>query len=126
MAHFGAAIAGLGVFSFHTFILLSFLSIFTVSIRAYNVQQPFRDESMKRIDHYLKVARTSYNFNRWISIRIDALGATFTTAIASYLLIRKSLNAANMGFSLNMALDFCSMILWLVRVYNDFEVQANR
>jgi len=107
LAHFGAAIAGL------------------VSLRAYNAQQPFRNESMKRIDDYIKVARTSYNLSRWISIRIDALGATFTTAIASYLLIRKSLNASNMGFSLNMALEFCTTILSLVRIYNEFEVQAN-
>jgi hypothetical protein len=46
--------------------------------------------------------------------------------LASYLLINRSLNAANIGFSLNMALEFCSMILWLVRLYNEFEVQSNR
>jgi len=81
---------------------------------------------MTRIDHYIKVSRTSYNLNRWISVRIDLLGATFTAALASYLLVKRSLNAANIGFSLNMALDFCTMILWLVRIYNEFEVQANR
>ena len=100
--------------------------IATVSIRAYGAQQPFRNESMKKIDHYVKVSRTSYNLNRWIGIRVDALGAIFTVALASYLLIRRSLNAANIGFSLNMALDFCTMILWLVRSYNELEVQANR
>jgi len=80
---------------------------------------------LKRIDHFTKVGRTSYNLNRWIGIRIDLLGATFTAALASYLLINRSLNAANIGFSLNMALEFCSMTLWFVRIYNEFEVQAN-
>jgi hypothetical protein len=38
-----------------------------------------------------------------VGICVDALGAIFTVALASYLLIRRSLNAANTGFSLNMA-----------------------
>ena len=101
-------------------------SLVAVSIRAYGAQQFFKTESLKRIDHFTKVGRTSYNLNRWIGIRIDLLGATFTTTLASYLLINRTLNAANIGFSLNMALDFCSTILWVVRLYNDFEVQANR
>lgn len=97
-----------------------------VSIRAYGAQQFFREESLRRINHYLRIARTSYNLNRWVGIRIDLLGASFTTALAAYLLIRKTLNAANIGFSLNMSLEFCAMILYVVRCYNDFEVQSNR
>ena len=81
---------------------------------------------MKKIDYYIKISRTSFNVNRWIGIRIDALGAIFTAALASYLLVHRSLNAANTGFSLNMALDFCGMILWFVRYYNEFEVESNR
>ena len=81
---------------------------------------------MTKIDHYIKVSRTSFNLNRWIGIRIDALGATFATAMASYLLIRRTISAANIGFSLNMALEFCNLILWLVRNYNELEVQSNR
>ncbi|KAJ3512976.1 hypothetical protein NLJ89_g3209 [Agrocybe chaxingu] len=107
LSHFGAAIAGL------------------TSIRAYSAQNPFKVESMKRIDHFTKVARTSYNLNRWIGIRSDLLGAVFTAALATYLLIKRNLNAANTGFSLSQALEFCSAILYLVRSYNDFEVQCN-
>ncbi|KDR83119.1 hypothetical protein GALMADRAFT_238944 [Galerina marginata CBS 339.88] len=107
LAHFGAAIAGL------------------ISIRAYGAQQFFKTESLRRIDHYIKISRTSYNLNRWIGIRIDLLGAIFTASLASYLLIHRTLTAANIGFSLSMSLEFCSMILWLVRCYNDFEVEAN-
>ncbi|KAF9522597.1 multidrug resistance-associated ABC transporter [Crepidotus variabilis] len=107
LAHFGAAIAGL------------------ISIRAYGSQKPLRNESLKRIDHFTKVSRMSYNLNRWIGIRIDLLGAFFTTALAAYLLANRKINAANTGFSLNMSLEFCSFILYLVRWYNEFEVQAN-
>ena len=104
----------------------SLFIILTVSIRAYGAQQSFTNGLMKRSDHYIKVSRTSYNLGRWVSIRIDALGATFATALASYHLIRRSISAANIGFSLNMALDFCALILFLVRNYNELEVQSNR
>ena len=100
--------------------------ILAVSIRAYGAQRPFTNELMKKIDHYVKVSRTSFNLNRWIGIRVDVLGATFSTALASYLLVRRSLSAANIGFSLNMTIDICTLILWLVRNYNELEVQSNR
>ncbi|KDR68699.1 hypothetical protein GALMADRAFT_146052 [Galerina marginata CBS 339.88] len=107
LAHFGAATAGL------------------VSIRAYGAQEFFKAESLIRIDHYTRISRTSYNLNRWIAIRVDMLGASFTTALASYLLTRRTLSTVKIGFSLNMSVEFCTMILSLVRYYNDLEVQAN-
>ncbi|PPQ91593.1 hypothetical protein CVT25_013697, partial [Psilocybe cyanescens] len=107
LAHFSAAIAGI------------------VSIRAYGAQFALKAESLRRIDHYVRMARMSYNLNRWIGVRIDLLGDLFTAALASYLVYGHSLNAANAGFSLNLAVDFCATILWWVRFFNDFEVQAN-
>ena len=59
-------------------------------------------------------------------MRVDVLGATFTTALASYLVYGPSIGAGNTGFSLNMVVEICSMILWCVRSFNDFEVQSNR
>ncbi|KAF8886219.1 P-loop containing nucleoside triphosphate hydrolase protein [Gymnopilus junonius] len=67
LAHFSAAISGV------------------VSIRAYGAQAFFKAESLKRVDHYVRIARTSYNLNRWIAIRIDFLGDFFTASLAAYL-----------------------------------------
>jgi hypothetical protein len=97
-----------------------------VSIRAFGAQLLFRKESHRRIDHFTKISRSSYNVNRWIGIRSELLGASFTAALAGYLIAKKTINAANTGFSLNMSIEFCSMIIWLVRCYNEFEVKANR
>ncbi|TDL28857.1 P-loop containing nucleoside triphosphate hydrolase protein [Rickenella mellea] len=108
LSHFGAAVAGL------------------VSIRAYGSQTSFRTESMTRIDRYTRAARTFYNLNRWVCIRIDALGGLFAAALAAWLIYRQDLSkASNIGFSLNMAVGFSSMILWWVRVLNEFEVSGN-
>lgn len=107
LGHFGAAIAGL------------------TSIRAYGAQEMFRKESYSRIDRWTTSARTFYNLNRWICIRIDALGAAFSSGLAAYLVYGGRFNASNTGFSLNMAVAFSGMILWWVRVFNEFEVSGN-
>ncbi|KAF4617689.1 hypothetical protein D9613_006261 [Agrocybe pediades] len=107
LSHFSAAIAG------------------TVSVRAYGAQEAFKSESLKRVDHYVHIARVSFNLNRWIAMRIDLIGATFTASLAAYSLYAHSLSASNTGFSLNLAVDFCTMVLMVVRFVNDFEVQAN-
>ncbi|KAF9229723.1 P-loop containing nucleoside triphosphate hydrolase protein [Gyrodon lividus] len=107
LGHFSAAIAGL------------------TSIRAYGAQKAFQEESLDRIDRYSKSARMFYNLNRWICIRIDFIGSLFTTALAAYLVYGSTRDAANVGFSLNMAVGFSSMILFWVRILNDVEVNGN-
>lgn len=99
---------------------------YLASIRAYGAQEFFKAESLKRIDHYSKIARTSYNLNRWLSIRIDFIGAIFTGGLASYLLVQTNLSSGNIGFALKTIIFFNNLILYLVMEYNSFEVQANR
>ncbi|KAI0371499.1 multidrug resistance-associated ABC transporter [Pilatotrama ljubarskyi] len=110
LGHFGAAIAGL------------------TSIRAYGAQEQFRKESFRRVDRYVRAARTFYNLNRWVSVRIEALGALFAACLAAYLVYGSHARAANTGFSLNMAgksdLGFSGMILWWIRILNEFEVNG--
>ncbi|TFK46964.1 multidrug resistance-associated ABC transporter [Heliocybe sulcata] len=105
LGHFGAAIAGL------------------TSIRAYGAQASFKQESLARIDRYTKCARMFYNLNRWISIRIEGLGALFAASLAAWLVYAQpGGTASNTGFSLTMAVGFSGMILWWVRILNEFEV----
>ncbi|KAJ7501621.1 hypothetical protein B0H11DRAFT_2275231 [Mycena galericulata] len=107
LGHFGAAIAGL------------------TSIRAYGAQNFIINISLERIDRYTRAARTYYNLNQWICIRIDALGGLFAASLACYLVYFQSHSPSNIGFSLNMAIGFSGMILWWVRSLNDFELQGN-
>jgi ABC-type transport system involved in cytochrome bd biosynthesis fused ATPase/permease subunit len=102
------------------------LLISQVSVRAYGAQQAFRQESFKRIDHYTRIARTSWNLNRWIGIRMDILGALFISLLAYYQVYVQSVSAATTGFSLNMAFSFCMFIFYLIPIYNNFEVESNR
>lgn len=123
--------------------LLTNANVFAASLRAYGAQEAFIEESMNRINRYTRAARTFYNLNRWVCIRIDAMGGLFSSGLAAYLLYYRSHGAANTGFSLNMAgkerffvswcsdinqflVGFSGMILWWIRMLNDFEVQGNR
>ncbi|KAF4617652.1 hypothetical protein D9613_005677 [Agrocybe pediades] len=97
-----------------------------VSIRAYGAQDSFRKESLTRIDRYTRLARLSWNLNRWIAVRMDFLGAAFTSGLAMYLLYSPNpIGASNTGFSLTMATEVAFFILLIVRIGNDFEVNAN-
>ncbi|VDC03254.1 unnamed protein product [Peniophora sp. CBMAI 1063] len=110
LGHFSAAVAGL------------------VSIRAYGAQEAFRHESYRRIDEYTRVGRTLYNLSCWVSLRSDTLGALLSSTLGAYMVYgpgAATIGASNAGFALAMAAAFSQLILWLVRVYNDFEVEGN-
>ncbi|KAK7462765.1 hypothetical protein VKT23_020778 [Stygiomarasmius scandens] len=107
IGHFGAAIAGL------------------TSIRAYGVEERFKSDSMTHINYYSRPSRVLYNLNRWVDIRIDALGSLFQTSLAAYLVYVGNQNASTTGFSLNMAVAFSTVVLYWVRIANMLEVSAN-
>ncbi|KAG7450174.1 P-loop containing nucleoside triphosphate hydrolase protein [Guyanagaster necrorhizus] len=97
---------------------------YSSSIRAYGVQEAFAQESLSRINRYTRTARTFYNLNRWVCIRIDTLGGLFAATLAVYLVYFQDRTASTTGFSLNMAIGFSGLILWWVRTLNEFEVQG--
>ena len=81
---------------------------------------------------------------RWISVRAEALAALFSAALAAYLVYGKAYDAARTGFSMTAAgkfaarpdvntpelsfyaVTFSHNILWIVRYFNEFEVEGNR
>ncbi|KAF7315751.1 ATP-binding cassette transporter [Mycena indigotica] len=107
LAHFGATMSGL------------------VSVRAYGAQDALIGISQERIDRLTRATRTFMNLNRWVTVRIDVLGGLFASSLAYYVVYLTHERAFNVGFSLNMALGFAELILYLVRLLNMFEVQGN-
>ncbi|EJC98299.1 P-loop containing nucleoside triphosphate hydrolase protein [Fomitiporia mediterranea MF3/22] len=91
MSQVGAALAGLP------------------SIRAYNAQKIFDTELRKRIDIYARTAR-------WVSIRMDGLGAIFAGSVAAYLVYGEHVEAGYAGFTLSVVLQFSRLILSWVRL----------
>ena len=81
----------------------------------------------------------------WAGLRVDLLSCLFTAGLATYMVYFVGVtNAANVGFSINMAggypksssqqhclttarpnsVAFSSMIIWWVRIMNEFEIQG--
>ncbi|KAJ7141418.1 hypothetical protein C8R44DRAFT_763397 [Mycena epipterygia] len=96
-----------------------------VSVRAYGAQEALIEVSIKRINKLSRATRTFWNLNRWVTVRIDLLGGLFAASLAYYVVYFQSERPFNIGFSLNMALGFASIILYWVRILNEFEVQGN-
>ncbi|KAJ3890747.1 P-loop containing nucleoside triphosphate hydrolase protein [Lentinula edodes] len=108
LGNFAAAVAGL------------------VSIRAFGAEDMFLKESRMRIDAWLRPGLPSFNVNRWIGIRVDALAGIFTAALGAYLVYGDNgTSAANTGFSMTMAVGFTSLTLIWIRIYNATELEAN-
>ncbi|PIL29334.1 ATP-binding cassette transporter [Ganoderma sinense ZZ0214-1] len=106
LGHFGAAVAGI------------------TSIRAYGAQDAFKREAYARIDRYSRVSITNVNLNRWVTVRVDLAGTLLVTALAVWLVYFSPLSASNTGFSLAMAVDFSSNILFWVRLFNALETSG--
>ncbi|KAJ7675294.1 hypothetical protein B0H17DRAFT_1207802 [Mycena rosella] len=111
LGHFGAAIAGLS------------------SIRAYGAEGPFIEESLRRINKYTRAARTLSNLDRWVGVRLAAVGNILAAILATYLVYFQKERASNVGFSLSIAgkelSNFSALILFWVRIWNDVQIQGN-
>ncbi|KAF7353370.1 ATP-binding cassette transporter [Mycena sanguinolenta] len=107
LGHFGAAIAGL------------------TSIRAYGAQDAFIKESLRRINNYTRAARILSLLDRWVGVRLAAVGNILAAILATYLVYFRQEQSNNVGFSLNMAAAFSARILFWVRIWNDVQIQGN-
>jgi len=86
----------------------------------------FRLQFIQYLNISNRYSRTYYILNRWIGLRIDMLNTAFTTTLAIYLVYCRSTQVGSVGFSLTMALGISRAMLLFVRLYNKWELQANR
>ncbi|KAF8307153.1 P-loop containing nucleoside triphosphate hydrolase protein [Clavulina sp. PMI_390] len=106
LSHFGTSIQGLS------------------SIRAYDAQERFINESLRRIDRYSRVARPFWNLNRWVGLRIDVLGGFFIALLAAYLVLVSRPNAATIGFLLNLSFSLTELFFIWIRILNSAQVDG--
>lgn len=76
--------------------------MYAASIRAYGAESAFKAEARRRIDRYTRTARVFYNLNRWIAVRINAIGGLFSAGLAAYLVYGTASPASVTGFSLSL------------------------
>ncbi|KAI8357575.1 hypothetical protein B0O80DRAFT_291714 [Mortierella sp. GBAus27b] len=96
----------------------------TTTIRAFGANERFIADSAAKTDRAANAFFTWIVSNRWLQVRLEALGALIVLAAALFaVLSRNSLGSANVGLALSYALGVTQDITWLVRSYCDLQNQ---
>ncbi|KAJ3380135.1 hypothetical protein HDU92_006163 [Lobulomyces angularis] len=88
------------------------------TIRAFKSQEVFLKENNARIDDNHKAFFYLWVSNRWLNLRIDAIGAiiTLSSCTAIFIAIKSGhVDAGLVGLSLTYTLSFSDALLWIVR-----------
>lgn len=96
-----------------------------VSIRAFRKADEYLSRMHDRLDEY---ARSTWNLwltQRWMSIRMGAIGAGFAFAVASVIAARPQIDAALAGFALSFSLKYSEAIVEMIRRYSAMELDMN-
>ncbi|KAI9094069.1 ABC transporter type 1, transmembrane domain-containing protein [Phlyctochytrium arcticum] len=99
------------------------------TIRAYGAENRFLQENHARVDTCHRAFIHLWISNRWLSVRIDFIGAlvAFTSAMAILATLHwgQGLDAGAAGLSLSYALTFTEALLWCVRLHAATEMAMN-
>ncbi|KAG8533079.1 uncharacterized protein KY384_001862 [Bacidia gigantensis] len=103
---FGATLSGIG------------------TIRAFDKTEVYIERMFANIDGHARAFWHLWLFNRWLSFRLNFIGAAFsmlTGAIVAF----SNIDASLAGFALGFALQYSSAIVWATRFYSNVELSMN-
>ncbi|GMM56145.1 bile acid-transporting ATPase [Maudiozyma humilis] len=96
------------------------------TIRAFGDEIRFIKENLLKIDDNNKPFFYMWVANRWLSFRIDIVGAFVVFGAGIFILLNiKNLDSGLAGISLTYAISFTEGALWLVRFYAEVEMNMN-
>ncbi|PIA14757.1 hypothetical protein COEREDRAFT_93717 [Coemansia reversa NRRL 1564] len=96
------------------------------TIRAFGTTHYYVKEALDRITAHNRPFNMVWACNRWLSIRIEAIGAVVSFSCTLLILTNiHRVDAALAGFVMSYALTFSWRMLWLVRNYSTNELNMN-
>lgn len=96
------------------------------TIRAFGDENRFLHENLQKIDENNRPFFYLWVANRWLSFRIDIIGALVVFGAGVFILADiKNIDAGLAGISLTYAIAFTEDALWLVRFYSEVEMNMN-
>lgn len=104
---FGSALIGLG------------------TIRAFGKAQTYIERMYVKIDKHAQAHWYLWLFNRWLGIRMYAVGTIFTMVMAAFIISMKGIDAPLAGFALSFALQYSAVVTWSLRRYANVELAMN-
>lgn len=91
------------------------------TIRAYNEQLRFKNESEDRVDFNQRCSYPSIIANRWLAVRLEIIGSLIILFAALFAVLSDTMSAANVGFSVTYALNITQVLSFLVRMTAEVE-----
>ncbi|XP_058451160.1 multidrug resistance-associated protein 1 isoform X7 [Malaya genurostris] len=92
------------------------------TIRAYNEQERFIEESESRVDFNQVCYFPSIIANRWLAVRLEMVGNLIILFAALFAVLgRETMSAGLVGLSVSYALQITQTLNWLVRMTSDVE-----
>lgn len=98
------------------------------TVRAYGLQQPLIRESEQRVDRYGQVDFMRWAATRWLSLRLQMLGAATSGMVGVYILASLptgAMSSTSAGLTLLYANSFSAAMNWLIRNQAELEMNMN-
>ena len=95
------------------------------TIRAFDKANEYIDRMFAKIDQHAQAYWHLWLFNRWMSFRLNMVGAVFATITAALIVSIRSVDASLAGFALSFALEYTVALVWALRQYANVELDMN-
>lgn len=95
------------------------------TIRAFMKSEEYLARMHDRIDEYARATWYLWLTQRWMSVRMSAIGAGFAFAVASVVAARPQIDAALAGFALSFSLKYSEAVVEMIRRYSAIELDMN-
>ncbi|KAJ3212821.1 hypothetical protein HDU67_003594 [Dinochytrium kinnereticum] len=96
------------------------------TIRAYNAEERFRQENLRRLDINHRAYFYLWAGNRWLGVRLSTVaGVVIFISATITVLIRDSIGSGLAAIALIWTLSFSDCLIWLIRVQAGLEMSLN-
>ncbi|KAF3387432.1 ATP-dependent bile acid permease [Penicillium rolfsii] len=96
-----------------------------ITIRAFSKSETFIEIIYGKINAHAQAWWTMWLFNRWLGIRMNLVGAVFSTLTAALVVSLPGISASLAGFALSFALQCNTAIAFVLRQYANIELNMN-
>ncbi|CAG9462430.1 unnamed protein product [Pedinophyceae sp. YPF-701] len=96
-----------------------------LTVRAFGKQREFAAKNFRILDNSNRSYWSQVSTNRWLSIRLEALGHFVVLAGSLSVLLLDAQNSSIVGLTISAALQLTGILSWLIRVATEMEVNMN-
>ncbi|KAH8146106.1 uncharacterized protein LAJ45_09796 [Morchella importuna] len=95
------------------------------TIRAFGKSEEYIDKMFKKIDIFSQRTFYVWLFNRWMGLRMSAIGGFFSVIVGAVIVAVPNIDASLAGFALSFALTYTINVIWTIRRYANTELDMN-